>query len=104
MSLSPSTKGQIRFGLRLPNSGPLATAESVIQATRRSGGNYAQAVGYSNQEVDKLLDDAAAIYDTAIAGPMYIEAQKIVFEDIPYITLYNDTLYAGLNVKVQNYR
>ena len=38
---------------------------------------------YKNPEVDALLDEAATIFDTAKAGNMYRDIQKIVISDAP---------------------
>jgi ABC-type transport system substrate-binding protein len=34
---------------------------------------------------------------------MYIQAQKLVFEDAPYISLYNERVFVALNNRVQNF-
>ncbi len=59
--------------------------------------------GYSNPQVDKLIDDAAGTYDTAKAGPMYIQAQKLVFDEAVYVSYYFQTWYAARSLKLQNF-
>ncbi len=68
-----------------------------------SGTSARSRVGYSNPEVDRLIDEAAGIYDTVKAGQMYIEAQKIAFEEAFYTGLYFPTNYAALSKDVQNW-
>ncbi|MBF8187689.1 hypothetical protein ITP53_18490 [Nonomuraea sp. K274] len=41
--------------------------------------------GYSNPEVDRLLDQAAGISDTAEAAKIYQQIQKLVEKDAPYV-------------------
>jgi peptide/nickel transport system substrate-binding protein len=41
--------------------------------------------GYNNPEVDRLLDQAAGIYDTAEAAELYHEAERIIVEDASYV-------------------
>lgn len=44
--------------------------------------------GYSNPEVDKLLDEAAVELDTARRADMYHQAEVIVNQDLPYVYLW----------------
>jgi len=46
---------------------------------------------YSNPEVDRLLDLAGAATSEAERKKYYGEAQKIIAEDAPYISIWNRT-------------
>jgi peptide/nickel transport system substrate-binding protein len=94
-------KGNIDFG-RMAYY-PRPDPDWVLRSILHSKGFYTGVASYSNPEVDKLIDDAVGIFDTSIAGPMYIQAQKIVFEDAPYISLYNEKVFVALNKKVHNF-
>lgn len=52
----------------------------------KGGSNY---VGYSNPEVDKLIDQARVELDIKKRGPIFKKAYTIIAEDVPYIFLYN---------------
>ncbi len=59
--------------------------------------------GYSNLEVDKLLDQARGTYDTAQAKKSYDQAQKIIADDIPWVFLVWQKQSVGLNKNVKNF-
>ena len=44
-------------------------------------------VGYGNDKVEKLFDEAGGTYDTTVRKEKYQEIQKIIAEDAPYIFL-----------------
>ena len=43
---------------------------------------------YSNPELDKILDEAANIYDHTKAAPLYAKAQEIIGRDVPVFPLW----------------
>ena len=49
---------------------------------------------YSNPEVDRLIDEASKTLDEDARGRFYREVQKLVAEDVPYISLWYKTNYA----------
>jgi peptide/nickel transport system substrate-binding protein len=49
---------------------------------------------YSNPRVDALLDEAAATFDEARRRVLYVDAQRILAEDAPYISLWHKTNFA----------
>lgn len=93
--------GDIKFG-RMAYY-PRPDPDWVLRAILHSQGAYTKVTQYNNPAVDKLIDDAVGVFDTAKAGQMYITAQKTVFEDVPYVTLYNERVFVALNKKVQNF-
>lgn len=82
---------------------PRPDPDVQLRSNLHSSGNYAKKIGLKNPEVDKLLDEAIGIYDTAKAGALYIKAQQLAFDEAKDITLFHPTVYAGLNKKVQNF-
>lgn len=50
---------------------------------------------YNNPEFDKTLDEALAATDTAKLTDLYAKAQKLVWEDAPWIFLGSDQVIAG---------
>ena len=56
---------------------------------------------YSNEEVDKLLEDARLNLDSEIRIQKYQEFQEIVVNDIPVIFLYSPIYLYGVNKKVK---
>ncbi|HEU4808602.1 MAG TPA: ABC transporter substrate-binding protein [Homoserinimonas sp.] len=59
------------------------------------------ATGYSNPEVDELLDKAASVSDFEERGEFYKQAQEILNEDIPTLILFDELQAdaAGANVE-----
>jgi peptide/nickel transport system substrate-binding protein len=49
------------------------------------GGNL---FGYTNARVDELLEQGRMTVDREARKPLYVEAQRIIAEEIPYIPIY----------------
>ena len=50
---------------------------------------------YNNPEFDKALDEALVSTDTAKLTELYAKAQKLVWEDSPWLFLGSDQVIAG---------
>jgi peptide/nickel transport system substrate-binding protein len=57
---------------------------TAIEEVYRTGGasNY---TGYSNPEVDALLDEASSLVDIEARQPLYAEVQRILADDLPFL-------------------
>ncbi|MFZ5815520.1 MAG: ABC transporter substrate-binding protein [Bacillota bacterium] len=64
------------------------------------GNNYS---GYSNPQVDKLLNDARKPNSMAERKPLYAETMKILREELPYIYLWFPLNVKGLGPTVQGF-
>lgn len=60
-------------------------------------------MGYNNPEVDKLLGEAALVYDLAKAKAIYDQAQRLVAEDVYGVLLVYTKEFYVLNKNVQNF-
>jgi len=100
--LPPSDPKKNRFAITIwyPRPDPDWVLFHVLHCGGTTG---AMRLGYCNEEASRLVEEASGVYDVAKAGALYIQAQKLVFDDAPYITLFNETLFAGLNSRVQNF-
>ena len=58
--------------------------------------------GYSNPEVDRLIDRARLTPTLAARKPMYDRIQALIAADLPYTFLYEGDRLDGLNVRVHN--
>jgi oligopeptide transport system substrate-binding protein len=58
-------------------------------------------IGYSNPDVDNLLDQAAVEADEAARTTLYLEAQQIVVDDAVLIPLYHDVSHMLVKSHVQ---
>lgn len=66
-------------------------------------GTLGNGQGYSNEEVDKLLEDALKITDQDERAKMYKEALKLITDDNPGIFYGNPMECLGINPKVQDF-
>ena len=66
-----------------------------------SSGNFC---GYSNPELDALLDEARATLDQEAAKPIFARIQRIIMEDVPmHFAWYRPFLHAVNKAKFANY-
>ena len=82
---------------------PRADPDGRLRILFYSTGGQAPLSGYNNPEVDKLLDQAATIFDTAKAKQIYNQAETMIIQDVPFVVIAYSNNYAGLNAKVQNF-
>lgn len=59
--------------------------------------------GYSNPQVDELLDQAAQELDEATRARYYVEAQKLIMADAPWQPLYVPVDVLAINKRIHNY-
>ena len=60
--------------------------------------------GYSNPEVDKVLDDARLVTDPAQRKAIYEKLTKIVLDDEPIIYLYHRKMLIAHTTKLEGYK
>ena len=77
------------------DSSPLSTWR-VLREKFHAGVRGAWWEGYSNPEVDALLDQAAAVVDADRRQALYRRAYRLIRDDAPWIFLYSPTLAWGL--------
>jgi peptide/nickel transport system substrate-binding protein len=58
-------------------------------------------VGYVNENVEKLFDEAGKTYDTDVRKEKYGEIQRIIAEDSPYVFLFYSKARSGQNKRIQ---
>ncbi|MCS6839021.1 MAG: peptide-binding protein [Bdellovibrionaceae bacterium] len=69
------------------------------QSAEKGGSNF---IGYSNPEVDRLIDEGRLEPDQAKRRKMFQKVYRLIAEDVPYAFLFNDryTFY-GHSIKVE---
>jgi len=60
---------------------------------------YFERIGYKNRRVDDLLDTAIKTMNPQARADMYKEAQQILAIELPYIYLYQERYFTGINSK-----
>ncbi|WP_019587702.1 ABC transporter substrate-binding protein [Deinococcus apachensis] len=68
-------------------------------AYTRGGWNLS---GYSNKEVDRILDQAQGV-NLAASVKLYQKAQKMILADYPWVPLYHPVQYDFVNPRIQNF-
>lgn len=61
-------------------------------------------IGYSNPEVDKLIEELDKISDISEQKKYIDKIQEIIYEDQPYTFIYENMKINGINRRVQNYK
>jgi peptide/nickel transport system substrate-binding protein len=58
---------------------------------------------YNNPEVDRLLDAARETFDQGKVRELYYQAQEIVWDECPWIFLYEQPDICAINKKLKNW-
>jgi peptide/nickel transport system substrate-binding protein len=82
-------------------SGYMDPNEWLQQSLATDGVN--NAAGYSNPDLDALIAEGLVEQDHAARAEIYQQAQQIVIDDLPWISLYTSDTYEGLNTRVQGF-
>jgi glutathione transport system substrate-binding protein len=61
-------------------------------------------VFYRNPEVDRLIEAAAAAVSDELRAPLYAEAQRLIAQDVPYISLWYKTNLAVAQPELRGVR
>ncbi len=81
---------------------PRADPDGLLRILWHSKG-FQNTTGYSNPEVDRLLDEAAGIFDTAKAKVLYRKVEEIVVENADYSFLVWPSEFAAYRSEVGNF-
>jgi peptide/nickel transport system substrate-binding protein len=65
---------------------------------------FANSTGYSNPEVDRLLEAARSTFDQERRKGMYDQIHRLILQDLPYVPIYFSAEYAAMRQNVQNFR
>jgi peptide/nickel transport system substrate-binding protein len=80
-----------------------ADANDYAGTFARTGQAPAKRVGYSNPAVDKLVDQAAQEPDIAKRTDLYVQAQKLIIDDMPFVVLYQPVAQEVMKKTVTGY-
>lgn len=78
---------------------PRADPDGLLRILWHSTG-FQNSIGYNNPEVDRLLDEAAGIYDTAAAATLYHQVERIIVEDASYVFIQAPAEFAAVRNEV----
>jgi peptide/nickel transport system substrate-binding protein len=79
------------------------TGEALPRLIGALGGMDASFSSWSDPEIDRLLDEISVTVDDTARAELYKELQQYMYENPPFIYLYEPTTFEAVNVGVQNY-
>jgi peptide/nickel transport system substrate-binding protein len=82
-------------------SGYMDPNEYLEQSFKTDGVN--NAAGYSNPELDALIEQGLVETDREARAEIYQQAQQIIIDDAPWISLYTSDTYEGLRSNVKGF-
>ena len=65
---------------------------------------HANSTKYSNPEVDKLIDEAAALYDQKKRKELYFKAVRLITMDAPYVFVVYVPEWAAMKPEVHGFK
>lgn len=95
--------GEIDMHLQAWGTAPLGDPDYFPSTLVASDGSY-NVSGYSNPELDALLEKGRSLFSSEERKPVYAEVQTIINRDLPVIPLFHKTQVSVGNGKVQGYR
>ena len=93
--------GIARMQQGLSNSEPATIFRRFMQTTGDQNQNYS--LGYQSDEVDALMDQAAAALDMDVRSQCYDRIQEISTQEFPVMPLFNDMTLMAYSTKLTGY-
>lgn len=90
------------FDLSVTGTSAYVDPNDVIQSNFGTD-QSANGEGYSNPEIDRLIEEGVAVTDQADRAEIYAEVQSILLEDLPWINLFIAEQYEALKTYVEGY-
>ncbi len=85
------------------DSSPLST-HRILREKLHSGVAGPWWQGYTNPDLDALIDKARATPDVDLRRELYQEAYRIIHDDAPWIFMHNSSLFWGVGPNVQHFK
>jgi len=82
--------------------GDIPDADVYLYPNFISGVSSSNSTGYNNPEVSKLLNQARMISNTEVRIKLYMEVQRILHDDLPWLPLYYRKKFLIHNKSVKN--
>jgi peptide/nickel transport system substrate-binding protein len=95
------TPGKENFDMAVTGtSGHIDPHELITNFQTGAGGNT---WGYSNPQVDELIDQAYVLTDQAARAELYHQIQEILLQELPWVNLFVANQYEALKTYVMGY-
>jgi peptide/nickel transport system substrate-binding protein len=80
------------------------SGEALPRLQGALGGNDASFSAWSDPEIDRLMGEIGTTVDDNARADLYVELQRYMQENPPFIYLYEPVTFEAINPKVQDYR
>ena len=87
----------------ITNWTPRADPDGLLRILWHSKG-FQNTTGFSNPEVDRLLDEAAGTYDTKEAAELYHQVERIIVENADYVFIHAPAEVAARREEVMGFQ
>ncbi len=101
MAVDILTNDKTRYDMHMTGWGVI-NMEPDYELTEHFHSRHSRRVRYKNPEVDQLLDQARAL-DDAHAKELYFKAQRIIWEECPWVWVYYQPLINAQNKRLKGY-
>ena len=81
-----------------------ASGEALPRLEGALGGMNASFSSWSDPEIDRLLDAIRTTVDDDARAKLYVELQRYMQKNPPFIYLYEPVTFEAINPNVQNYK
>jgi peptide/nickel transport system substrate-binding protein len=81
---------------------PRADPDGLLRILWHTNG-FQNTTGFSDPEVDRLLDEAASLYDTEAAAEIYHEVERIIAKTADYTFTHWPSVFAVRRVELENF-
>jgi len=95
--------GEIDLHLQAWGTAPQGDPDYFPSTLVATGASYNMS-GYSNADLDALLEKGRSLFDNAQRQPVYAEVQAIINRDLPVIPVFHKTQVSVGNGKVEGYQ
>jgi len=77
--------------------------EAIERLEGALGGFDASYSAWNTSEIQDYIDRIAATVDPEVRGQLYSEFQRLLYDDPPFVYLYEPNAFEAINSAVQNY-
>lgn len=96
-------QGRVHLNLQMWNTAPQGDPDAFLSDVFMTGAR-SNFMGYANQKLDRLLQEARACFDPARRSLLYNQVQQIIYEENPVIVLFHKSMVTAMTDRVRGYK
>lgn len=93
--------GKLPFFMGTWGSFSVFDADAILQPFLHSKGTYG--MYFNRPDLDKAIDDARKSLDPQVRAPLYSKVQQVLYNEVPYISLFSANDIQAVNTRLQGY-